>query len=216
MTEKELDVESRKPSKYWIESGTGDIGKVYVEILGCDKLPNMDISLTGRDKTDAFICMVYEDSIMNTDIISDCLSPRWMPWAQRAFVLNILHPSSQLMLGVFDYDSGFTEAGHDAIGRAVINLSNLCPGVLYTKIYELHRSPWHGRMPRGSITLRLRLEFPDARKALLAGARPISSYDVSVVEKQYFRVVHHTITHGVSCTYFGVPKQLLYSNFVNH
>lgn len=198
MTEKDIQLEAHKPSKYWVEAGTGVIGKVYVEVLGCDNLPNLDISLTGRDKTDAFACLVFEDCIVNTDVINDCLSPRWMPWSQRAFVLNIMHPSSQIMVGVFDFDSGITDAGHDSVGRAVVNLANLRPGVLYTKTYELHPSARHGRTANGSIALRLRVEFPDERSALLASALPVFFYDVSIAEKQYFRVVYHTITHGVS------------------
>lgn len=92
LTQKELDLESTKPSKYWIEAGTGgDIGKVYLEILSCDKLPNMDVSITGRDKTDAFACIVFEDSIVHTDVISDCLSPRWMPWYVLPLILLPSH-----------------------------------------------------------------------------------------------------------------------------
>ena len=211
LTEKEIHLEAEKPSKYWIESGTGDVGRLYVEVLWCDKLPNMDFSLTGRDKTDAFACLVFEDCYVNTDVIRNVLSPRWMPWSQRAFALNIMHPSSQLMVGVFDYDSGFTDAGHDWIGRAVVNLSNLRPSTLYTKTFELHRSPRHGRAAHGSLTLRLRVEFPSQRKALLAGAMPVFSHEVSVAEKSLFRVVHHTITHGVSVWWGAISFVCLHS-----
>lgn len=190
-------MEAIEPSHNWIESGTGALGQLFVEVLSCDNLPNLDVSLTGRDKTDAFVCMVFEDCIVNTDVIHDSLSPRWMPWSQRAFVLNINHPSSQLMVGVFDHDSGLTEAGHDFVGRAVVNLSNLRTKTLYTKTYVLHETPTAGREPRGTITLRLRLDIPDYRKALIAGAIPLLNHDVSVAEREYFPVVHQTITHGV-------------------
>lgn len=113
-------------------------------------------------------------------------------------MLNMLHPSSQLMIGVFDHDSGFTEGGHDFIGRVVVNLSNLRPNVLYTTKYDLHRSPRHSRTPHGSVTLRLRLEFPNGpRNALLAGTAPVFSFDISVAERPNFKVARHTITHGV-------------------
>ena len=52
MTEKQIEEEAFKPSTQWIEAGTGGAGKYYVEIIGCDNLPNMDFSVTGRDKTD--------------------------------------------------------------------------------------------------------------------------------------------------------------------
>ncbi len=169
-----------------------------MEVLWCDKLPNLDFSVTGRDKTDAFACLVFEDCVVNTDVINDCLSPRWLPWAQRAFVLNIRHPSSQIMVGVFDQDSGLAHSRHDFVGRTVVNLTNLRPGTLHTRTYVLYDSPNEERAERGTITLRLRVELPNARKALLAGMLPILHHDVSVAEREHFRVVHHTITHGVS------------------
>jgi hypothetical protein len=116
LTEEEIEKEAFAPSTKWIEAGTGSVGKYYVEIIGCDGLPNMDFSVTGRDKTDgkfkecklkvdyrtttmltscrysveAFCTMVYEDCVVNSDVIHDCLSPRWPSWSQRAFVFNIM------------------------------------------------------------------------------------------------------------------------------
>ena len=52
LTENEIGREALKPSTKWIEAGTGSVGRYYVEIIGCDGLPNMDFSITGRDKTD--------------------------------------------------------------------------------------------------------------------------------------------------------------------
>jgi hypothetical protein len=52
MTERQIEHEAYKPSTQWIEAGTGSVGKYFVEIIGCDGLPNMDFSVTGRDKTD--------------------------------------------------------------------------------------------------------------------------------------------------------------------
>ena len=199
LTEKEIEFEAQKPSKFWVEAGTGGLGKVFVEVLGCDKLPNLDTSVTGRDKTDAFTCLVFEDCIVNTDVINDSLSPRWLPWSQRAFVFNIMHPSSQIMVGVFDYDGTFADPDHDPVGRCVINLSSLRPNTVYTSQYTLFENAKEGRTSRGTITLRLRLELEDRRKVILGAVKPVFSYDVSVAEKPDFKTVHHTITHGVSC-----------------
>ena len=87
-----------KPSYHWIDVGSGRLGKIFVEILFCDKLPNLDTGGVLGNKTDAFVSLVYEDCHVRTDVISDCLSPRWMPWSQRAFVFNMMHTSSQLFL----------------------------------------------------------------------------------------------------------------------
>jgi hypothetical protein len=57
LTEEQIEKEAMKPSTKWVEAGSGSLGKVYFEILKCDKLPNMDATtLNIRDKTDAFAC----------------------------------------------------------------------------------------------------------------------------------------------------------------
>ena len=173
MTEAELETESLKPSKEWIEIGSGDLGKLFVEILSCDGLPNMDCKELGEGKTDAFACLVYEDAIVNTEVIKNTLSPRWMPWTQRAFIFNVMHPSSDLMIGVLDYDSPAPTARHDPIGRIDLAVTNMRPGTEYTVNFDLYPSATvKKRKPKGSIKLRIRLELHNERKALLAALRP--------------------------------------------
>jgi hypothetical protein len=41
MTKEHLREVALQPSKQWVETGYGDYGQVYLEILGCDDLPNM-------------------------------------------------------------------------------------------------------------------------------------------------------------------------------
>jgi len=173
MTETELDNESLKPSSKWIEAGSGDLGKLFVEIISCDGLPNMDSQLVGEGKTDAFVCIVYEDVVVNTEVIQNTLSPRWMPWTQRAFIFNVMHPSSDLMLGVLDYDLQTPTSEHDPIGRAEIGVAFMRPGTEYVLNYDLYTSAMvKKRKANGSIKLRVRLELPNERKALIAAASP--------------------------------------------
>lgn len=196
MTKKELRFEARKPSTNWVESGSGQIGKVYCEVIGCNKLPNLDYSLTGRNKTDAFVCVVFEDCVVNTDVINDTLSPQWMPWSQRAFVFNILHPSSQLLLGVFDYDPGLamiTEASHDVIGKVNINMTNCSPGTVYTLEYNLIAQGSEGPYANGRITVRYRVEWFDERKTLVAAMIPPPPCYVSVEKKMHFKITNYTL-----------------------
>jgi hypothetical protein len=114
----------------WLDIGSGDLGKVFVEIIGADGLPNKDTALGGGNKTDPFVCCVYEDTVVKTNVIDDCLSPRWLPWMQRAFVFRMFHPSSNLHIAVFDYDPGFHD-DHDMCGRVSIDLANLLPNTVY-------------------------------------------------------------------------------------
>jgi hypothetical protein len=162
MTAQQLDEESMKPTYKWMEAGTGTLGKVYLEVIKCEGLPNMDTKVEGL--TDAFCCIIYEDAIVNTDVINDELCPRWMPWSQRGFVFNIAHPSSQLLLGVLDYDSDKGVNNHDAIGRISIDITNFRADTAYLLTYDLYSSVLDDvRKTFGTITVRLRLEYDSYR-----------------------------------------------------
>jgi hypothetical protein len=122
LTRTDIKTETLKPSRHWVESGSGNLGTLHLEILSCHDLPNFDSGEAVGNLTDAFVCAVFEDVMVQTPVIDDELSPHWLPWTQRAFRLGIMHPASMLYLGVFDYDLGVTD--HEAIGRVAINISN--------------------------------------------------------------------------------------------
>jgi hypothetical protein len=136
MTKDEIYEEAFKPSVRWVQAGYGTMGTVYLEIIGCDNLPNMD--LTAVDLTDPFVGIVFEDNFVRTDIIWDDLNPRWMPWTTRAFAFQVRHPSSILMLGVFDHDETLY---HDPGGRVVINTANFECDTTYLLHYQLQHDP---------------------------------------------------------------------------
>jgi hypothetical protein len=58
----DIYMESMMSSTNWVEAGSGDLGQVYVEILGCRNLPNLDGAILGR-KTDAFASIVFEGKL---------------------------------------------------------------------------------------------------------------------------------------------------------
>lgn len=144
MSKEDIHQEAMKPTTHWVESGSGRIGRIYLEVLGCDDLPNMDYPnpITNRITTDTFMCCVMEDNIVNTDVIANSTSPRWMPWCRRGFVFNVEHPSSNILVGVFDWDDEKSEVQkamsvaatdvHDPIGRIEINVANAFPNTVYT------------------------------------------------------------------------------------
>jgi C2 domain len=108
MTKQNIETESLHDSQHWLDSGTGRLGRIFLEVIGCDDLPNLDMG--GRNKTDTFVSIVYEDSVVKTDVIDDCLNPRWMPWMRRAFIFHMFHTSSQIFLGAFDNDDSLNPA----------------------------------------------------------------------------------------------------------
>lgn len=142
MTKSEVHQEAMKPSSHWVEAGSGALGKVYIEVIACHDLPIMDYTnITTNVAPDAFACIVFEDSIVNTDVIPSERSPRWMPWCRRAFSFNVAHPSSNILLGLFDWDPesspvqvamSMTSDVHDPIARVLINVSDAIPDTVYT------------------------------------------------------------------------------------
>lgn len=135
LTKERIEEEAMLPSHEWLDIGSGRLGKLFVEIIGCNGIPNKDVGGVLGNKTDALVSLVYEDCFVVTDTIDDCLSPRWMPWSKRAFIFNMMHTSSQLFLGVFDND---TYGGHDLVGRVSVDLSNFTPDSVYLLEYNLY------------------------------------------------------------------------------
>lgn len=195
MMDDALQAEHRKESKAWVDCGSGSLGRLFVEVLGCDDLPNLDAGGFAGNKSDAFCSLVFEDVAVKTDIIDDCLSPRWMPWTKRAFIFHIYHSSSQLYLGVFDYDDGVNPAdSHDLVGRVSIDLSNLRKDTSYTLTYNLYTSAMMtDRKRKGTVTIRIRLEIEDERNLLLKTLEPPPQMYVNVKSQKDFRVVRATV-----------------------
>ena len=187
----DIKLEKRSPSTRWVEAGSGSIGRLFVEILGCNDLPNLDAGgeMIG-DFTDSFCTLVFEDVCGMTDVIYDELSPIWMPWTKRAFSFNVMHPASILYLGVFDFD---VLGSHDPIGRVAVNVCNLQRDTIHTLSYNLYpASNVTERKAAGSITIRLRLEWFDPRAALLAAGKARPTMYVNVAKEKTFRVVRYT------------------------
>jgi hypothetical protein len=194
MSKDEIQEECMKDSLNWIDTGSGRLGRLFVEILGCDDLPNLDAGGFAGNKTDSFVSLIYEDAFVKTDIIDDSLSPRWMPWSKRAFIFHMFHSSSEFFLGVFDYDAGINPADdHDLVGRVSVDLSNLRKNTMYTLKYNIYTTAkMSQRKKYGSISLRLRLEIPDERKLLLSNLEPPPQMYVNVKTRKEFRVVRYT------------------------
>ena len=196
LTKDQVEECSQKESKKWIDLGSGKLGRVFVEIIGCDDLPNLDHSVLipgSSDKTDAFVSIVYEDSAAFTDVIDDCLSPRWMPWSRRAFIFRMMHPSSQIFLAVFDHD----QIRHDVVGRASIDITNLKPNTIYNLHYALNTTTkLNKRKSKGSINIRIRVEFTDGdeRQAFIQSLKLPPRVYFNCKSRKEFHVIHDTAT----------------------
>ena len=204
LTKEELNTEVMEDSRQWIDTGSGQCGRCFVEVLHCDELPNLDSGGFVGNKTDAFVTLVYEDCWAKTDVISDTLSPRFVPWSKRAFIFHMAHPSSDLYLGVFDFDSG-PLSDHDMIGRVAINTASFAPNTVYTVTYKLYESARvTERKNKGTITLRLRVEIDDPRKALLTCLVPPANQYVNVKKNKDYRLIKRTCMGGVDTQHYNL------------
>ena len=188
----EITVETRQASKHWVQAGSGTLGKLYLEILSCHDLPNVDVGEAVGNVTDSFVCAVFEDTLAMTDVIDDELCPHWLPWTQRAFCFGVMHPASILYLGVFDYDLGI--GSHEPLGRVAVNVGNFRKNTLYTLQYNLYPSAnVTDRTANGRITIRLRMECDDEKLALLTALRePRPNIHINVKKEKSFKVVRYT------------------------
>ena len=188
----EIKVETRRPSENWVQAGSGKLGKLYVEVLSCHGLPNVDVGEAVGNLTDSFVALVYEDTFVQTPVIADELSPHWLPWTQRAFCFGIMHPASMLYLGVFDFDLG-PLAEHFPLGRIAVNISNLQRDTMYTLRYDLCKSSnVIDRTAHGQITIRLRVEMFDEKASLMTALKPRPNIHVNVKKSKSFKVVRYT------------------------
>ncbi len=197
MTKIQIEDFSKEHSTSWAEAGSGSIGKLYIEIIACDGLPTANQA--NENKTSPFVNLIFEDSIVNTEVVHDCSSPRWMPWSQRAFVLNMMHLSSQVFVGVFDYtnDEENGDLKYFPLGRAVINISNLRPRAIHALTYNLYNSDNVNREFCGTITMRLRIAIHDERKALISELYRRDHNFVSTLKESDFQCASYSIPESV-------------------
>lgn len=204
MSDDDIEAEAYEPSTHWVEASSGTLGKLYVEVLGCDDLPNLDsASLNISDKTDCFACLCFEDAVVNTDVIPNALCPRWMPWCRRAFAFNVSNPSSKVFIALFDYDNEYSPLQmasraaadlHDPIARVTLQASRFYPNTVYTLAFPLYKGELakHRTSTRGKLYLRVRLEWQNMQKAMASTLAPPKTDFVSLARSIDFQLAHFT------------------------
>jgi hypothetical protein len=102
------------------------------------------------------------------------------------------HPSSQLLVGVFDYDVNRIGVGsHDKIGRISVDVTNFHPDTEYILTYNLFSSVLDNvRTPNGKLTIRLRLECESFTKYALGTLKVPPLNYVNLAKKNDFRTAY--------------------------
>lgn len=193
-TADEINQLSLETSQFWTDVGSGNLGTLTVEVIGCNELPNMDNSspLPG-DTTDTFVTCVFEDAVVTTDVVKDCKNPKFMPWTRRAFKFHISHISSPLYIGVFDHDVGTSL--HDPIGRIALPLSKFASGTIMNLTYDIYDSHQvENRQKRGTVSLRIGIEWAGQRKLFFESLqRPDWKHSVHLNSKKNRKHVDYTV-----------------------
>jgi len=194
MSSEEIEKCAYEESESWVEAGSGQLGSLYLEIIGCDNLPNLGgVGLDSKSKADALAVMIFEDAIIGTDVVSDSFSPRFLPWTRRAFKVNIRHASSQIFLGVFEYDRVLQRA-NDPIGRCAISLEKFAPDTMYVLSYDIFKSIQEGTPSKhGSITIRLRIDWKTPRSGFHKSLRIPEMLQINMTDKKDFQTASFVI-----------------------
>ena len=175
-----------KPSREWLHLGSGTAGRVFVELIGVDGLA---VSMLG--KSDPFGLLIFEDSYGKTDVINNCGSPKWMHWSRRAFIFNMDHSSSDLRVGIFDYDK---MGNHDMLGRAVVQVNRLMPDTDYVLKYKLYEdTSTVEREGMGTVTLRVRIEYESPKQVVLSALKMSDDQYVNFQEDRQLHIARQVV-----------------------
>jgi len=186
LSQEELIEEAMKPSREWLHLGSGTAGRVFVELIGVDGLA---VSMLG--KSDPFGLLIFEDSYGKTDVINNCGSPKWMHWSRRAFIFNMDHSSSDLRVGIFDYDK---MGNHDMLGRAVVQVNRLMPDTDYVLKYKLYEdTSTVEREGMGTVTLRVRIEYESPKQVVLSALKMSDDQYVNFQEDRQLHIARQVV-----------------------
>ena len=194
LTKQEITEMTQLPSQKWVQafSDRASLGRIYVEILSAHDLPNVDVGSSLGNATDAFCVLCYGDVMLQTDVVDDELSPHWLPWTQRAFVLTMGHPSHMLYLAIFGFKRN-PLLNHTPIGRVEVNLSNFQNKTVYNLEFNLFgASHAFERQVKGRLRIRLRKEISDERRALLSTLQVSPAAYINVSKKKSLLVARYT------------------------
>ena len=105
---------------------------------------------------------------------------------------------------------------HDPVGRIRINVSMFRPNVEFTLKYNLFLGDLAADRvkPRGTVTVRLRIEWNNTRKALISGILPPQPTYVSVKKPIDFQVALYVTEGKVSHSGPAVPSFVLLTHFI--
>ena len=154
------------------------IGTLSVEVLQCEDLPKMMVGIA-----DPYALLVFEGFAARTSTIRNDRTPVWGAEAPRAFRFPVTCPYSELNVAVNDEDEGLLP--DDALGRVIIDLSQICARTVFDCWYDLEYSMiGRAKGRRGTIRLRYSVEWHDERLRLLEYPRPPPSYAVPFRSKK--------------------------------
>jgi C2 domain/Domain found in Dishevelled, Egl-10, and Pleckstrin (DEP) len=177
-------------------SGTRkEIGVLKLEIIQCFGLPKLD----ALGETDAYGLAVCGSYAFRTDVVQESANPLWSSTMRRACIFPIFQAYARLFVGIFDADSDADR--DDFAGRVVIDLARLRPNSEYDVVLPLRQSAHvYMKRPRGTIRLRLAVDWYSERNAILSYLPETVSFQpepltVACRDRKAFQTVAMTV-HG--------------------
>jgi len=144
-----------------------EIGLLHVEVMQCLGLPRPK-GKAASINPNPVVYLVCGSYAFATDIVPQCTDPMWLRAMKRACQIPINHGYARLFVGVF-HDDGSKSSKDLFIGRAVVEIPQLRPGVTYDVTLPLRQSASvYSRRKRGAVRLRFSLYISDEKQLVLS------------------------------------------------
>ena len=133
-------------------SARAHIGTLRIEVLQCESLPKMMVGII-----DPYALVVFEGYAARTSTVRNDRTPCWGAEAPRAFQFPVACPYSTVDVALNDEDEGLLP--DDALGRVVIDLSQIRGRTVYDCWFDLQYGIARTKGKRGAVRLRYSVEW---------------------------------------------------------
>mmetsp|Transcript_12949 Transcript_12949/g.19387 ORF Transcript_12949/g.19387 Transcript_12949/m.19387 type:complete len:203 (+) Transcript_12949:256-864(+) len=131
------------------------------------------------------------------------------------FFFQPIQLSAPIFVALFDYDGSMSPVefdNHDRIGQITIGIQNFAPSTDYILHFDMYKEDiyYSTRKSSASISIRLRVEWADEQKALLASLRLFPAVHVNVEKAQTLKTTQYTCDRECDRTSYSLTTLASY------
>ena len=155
-----------------------------IEILQCENLPRLMVGVV-----DPYAVVVFEGFAVRTGSVRNERSPSWSADTPRAMRFPVTCPYSTVDIAINDEDLNHLSAGDYALGRVVVDLSQMRGRTIYDCWYPLQMDSHKGQHrsnPR-SVRLRFSVQWRSDRLRMASYPRPPPTFVVPFLTSKALR-----------------------------